>query len=74
MLAYHARNACAAVVGLALRRGRFRFSRDYRHGVTRRHRLIYALVNTVAANYVADGDDPRVALFWGGRRQSRHVR
>lgn len=32
----------------------FRFSKDYRHGVTRYHRIVYALVDTVGANQKAD--------------------
>lgn len=31
-----------------------RFSKDYRHGVTRRHRIVHRLVNTVSANGLAD--------------------
>lgn len=69
---YIARNISAALCGLVMRRLPFRFSKDYRHEVTRFHAVIYALVNTVAANYVADGDDWRVAIFWGYPRQSRY--
>ena len=72
-LRYFARNCAAAVVGLAMRPTRFRFSKNYRWGTSRRHRAVYALVNTVAANYVADGDDPRAAVFWGYPRQSRYL-
>ena len=32
----------------------FRFSTDYRHGATRYHRVIYAMVSTVRANTIAD--------------------
>lgn len=32
----------------------FRFTKDYRWGVTTRHALTYALVNVVAANMLAD--------------------
>lgn len=28
----------------------YRFSRDYRYGTTKLHRLVYALVDTVGAN------------------------
>ena len=73
-MVYTFRNFAAAIVGSALRKSPFRFSKDYRWGTTRRHRIVYAMVNTVAANYVADGEDPRVAIFWGYARQSRYVR
>lgn len=48
----------ASVIGLALRHSSFRFSKDYRHGTTRFHRFVYACISTVAANYIADGDNP----------------
>lgn len=32
----------------------FRFSKAHRHGVTARHRVIYAVIDTVAANLRAD--------------------
>ena len=32
----------------------FRFSRDYRHGLTAWHRAVYACVSTVEANMRAD--------------------
>jgi len=32
----------------------FRFSKDYRWGATRRYAMVYAMVNTVMANQVAD--------------------
>lgn len=73
-IAYIFRNIVAAGVGLAMRAGSFRFSKAYRHGETRRHRIVYAIVNTVAANYVADGYDPRGAIFWGYARQSRYAK
>ena len=31
----------------------FRFSKDYRWGVSRFHRAVYAAVDTVAANHIA---------------------
>lgn len=74
MIGYQARCGLAAIVGLALRFTTFRFSRDYRHGTTRFHRIVYGMVNTVAANYVADGDHPMAAVFWGTRIQSRFRR
>jgi hypothetical protein len=72
MIHYICRNIAAAAIGLAMRRGRFRFSKDYRHGETRFHRTVYACVNTIAANAVADGDDFRSAIFWGFPRQARY--
>ncbi len=69
---YFARNCAAAICGLIMRRIAFRFSKNYRHGDNRRHRIVYALINTVAANYVADGADTRSAIFWGYPRQSRY--
>jgi hypothetical protein len=32
----------------------FRFSKDYRYGTTRYHRVVYSLICTVAANIAAD--------------------
>lgn len=51
--------------GLVCRLTGFRFSKDYRWGTTRYHRFVYAVCNTVAANYVADGDSPMTAIRWG---------
>ena len=31
----------------------FRFSKDYRHGISRFHRMVYTCVNTVSANHIA---------------------
>ena len=31
----------------------FRFSKDYRWGVSRYHRAVYAMVDTVGANWIA---------------------
>jgi hypothetical protein len=59
------RYVTAAIMGLAMRRTSFRFSKAYRHGETRIHRLVYACVSTVAANYVADGLNVRECLKWG---------
>lgn len=39
----------------ALRLTGFRFSKQYRHGATLRHRVIYAVVDTVGANLRARG-------------------
>ena len=64
-ITYPIRNCTAAIAGLAMRRTAFRFDKNYRWGTTRRHRIVYATVNTIAANYVAEGDHPLVAVFWG---------
>ncbi len=71
---YPLRNLNAAVIGWCLRQVPFRFSKDYRWELTHWHAWVYALVNTIAANAVADGRDFREALFWGYARQSRYVR
>lgn len=71
-VAYIAHNVTAAICGLVMRRMRFRFSKDYRHGRTRFKAIVYRLVNTVAANRVANGDDWRSAVFWGYARQSKY--
>lgn len=68
---YRARNVVAAIVGLRLRAMPWRFSKDYRHGVTRWNRFVYAVCNTVAANYVADGSHPMVAVCWGYPSQAK---
>ena len=34
----------------------FRFSKDYRWGVSRYHRTVYALVCTFGCNIIADGE------------------
>lgn len=44
------RNAIAAVIAPVLKLTGFRFSKDYRWGTTRFHRVVYALCNTVGAN------------------------
>ena len=43
----------AYLIAPALMMTGFRFSKDYRRGLTRFHRAIYAMVNTVSANYIA---------------------
>ena len=56
------RTLTAYAISPAMRLTGFRFSKDYRWGTTRRHRAIYRMVDTVAANYAAgmtiliDGD------------------
>ena len=32
----------------------FRFSKDYRHGITRFNRIVYFMINTPQANILAD--------------------
>ena len=51
------RNLNAWLVGLFLRylHISWRFSKDYRHGVSFYHRFVYNIVSTVDANYIADG-------------------
>ena len=73
-ITYTLRNTVAAIIGYAMRPLEFRFSKDYRHGSTWRHRLVYACCNTVAANYVAWGNNPLLAVFWGSRFQRRFRR
>lgn len=48
------RNATTYIIAPALKLTGFRFSKEYRWGVTRKHRIVYALVNTIAANRLAD--------------------
>ena len=50
------RNLNAHLIAPILRLTGFRFSKDYRWGVTRFHRVAYACVSTVGANIIADGD------------------
>ena len=47
------RTLTARAISPAMRLTGFRFSKDYRWGTTRRHRVIYRMVDTVAANYAA---------------------
>lgn len=49
------RSLTAALIAPVMRRTGFRFSKDYRWGVTRFHRIVYSLVSTVEANYRAEG-------------------
>lgn len=44
------------LIAPVLRLTGFRFSKDYRWGTTVGHRVVYALVNTIRANLIADGD------------------
>jgi hypothetical protein len=43
----------AMLIAPVMRLTGFRFSKDYRWGVSRFHRAVYACVNTVSANYRA---------------------
>lgn len=51
------RDCTARVLAPVMHRTGFRFSKDYRRGVTRFHRAVYACVNTVGANIAADCRD-----------------
>lgn len=44
------RKISAVAIAPLMRATGFRFSRDYRHGTTRFHAAVYALVDTVRAN------------------------
>jgi len=48
------RNMNATLLAPLLRISGYRFSKSYRWGTTPAHRLVYALVNTVRANNLAD--------------------
>ena len=48
------RNFTAYLAAPILAASGFRFSKDYRWGTTRIHRIVYAALNTVTANYLAD--------------------
>ena len=50
------RTIIAAIIAPAMRLTGFRFSKDYRHGTTMFHRLVYRFVSTVAANQFAGGE------------------
>jgi len=54
------RNFNAAFVAPILKLTGYRFSKNFRHGVTVWHRAVYAMVNTVQANYKA-GMGPYIA-------------
>lgn len=47
------RSLTAALIAPAMQLTGFRFSKDYRHGTTRFHAAVYALVDTVGANHRA---------------------
>jgi len=48
------RNITATIIAPAIALTGFRFSKHYRWESTRFHSVIYALVNTVQANHLAD--------------------
>jgi hypothetical protein len=52
-MAYHLRTITAYLIAPVLMATGFRFSKDYRWGITRFHRAVYALTNTITANHVA---------------------
>ena len=47
------RNLTAQILAPIMKATGFRFSKDYRWGVTRFHRAVFAMVNTVQANALA---------------------
>lgn len=47
------RDVLASVIAPMMRVTGFRFSKLYRHGATRYHRAVYAMINTVKANIEA---------------------
>ncbi len=50
---YTIRKITAYIAAPAMILTGFRFSKDYRHGVSRFHRFVYATVDTVGANHIA---------------------
>jgi hypothetical protein len=51
--AYLAKTALGVAISPVLYVTGFRFSKDYRWGTTKFHSIVYATVNTIAANRVA---------------------
>ena len=49
------RQLTARIAALIMRKNGYRFSKDFRHGTTLRHRLIYHCIDTVSANLKAEG-------------------
>ena len=47
------RDIIASLIAPILKLTGFRFSKDYRRGVSAKHRIVYAMVNTVDANIKA---------------------
>ena len=57
MMYYQAKIRLSILVGMFVRRTTtFRFSKDYRWGVTFLHRAVYATICTFLCNLVADGE------------------
>ena len=52
-LPYPIRRAAGRALAPILRFTGYRFSKDFRHGATLAHRVVYALVDTVGANHAA---------------------
>lgn len=48
------RDTVARAAAPIMARTGFRFSKDYRRGASRFHRAVYAVCNTVVANFAAD--------------------
>ena len=48
------RTLAAYLVSPALKLTGFRFSKDYRYGTTKFHKVIFTLVDTVKANNIAN--------------------
>lgn len=44
------RDRMATLIAPVLKMTGFRFSKDYRWGTTRYHRIVYRMVNTIQAN------------------------
>lgn len=56
-LYYPLRIRLSILLGRFMRRTDFRFSREYRHGETLYHRVVYTVICTLVSNNVADGGD-----------------
>ncbi len=52
---YNTRKVTAYIASPIMRITGFRFSKDYRHGKTFFHRIVYAIISTPIANSLADG-------------------
>ena len=49
------RKLITKIAALIMHHNGFRFSKDYRHGISLKHRLVYYCIDTVAANLKAEG-------------------
>ncbi len=47
------RKLAAAILAPAMKLSGFRFSRDYRHGISLFHRIVYSCVDTIGVNIKA---------------------